>query len=71
MDKEIYTQELKKALLKVSNNKLKPKIAQKVSKEYVQHLDFTDHALMRVGSTSVAKDLIIHVKSEYFLEQET
>lgn len=68
MDTKIYTQELKNALLKVSNNKLKPDIAQKVAKAYVEHLDFTDHALMRVGSTSVAKDLIIHIKSEHFLE---
>lgn len=71
MDKQIYTNELKNALLKVSNDKLKTNIAQKVAKEYVQNLDFTDHALMRVGVTSVAKDLIIHVKSEHFLEQET
>lgn len=68
MDKELYTQELKNALLKVSNNKLKPDIAQKVAEEYVEHLDFTDHALMRVGSTSVAKDLIAHIKSEHFLK---
>ena len=66
MDKQLYTQELKNALLKVSNNKLKPKIAQKVAEEYVKQLDFTDHALMRVGVTSVAKDLIIHVKSKHF-----
>lgn len=71
MDKKLYTQELKNALLKVSNNKLKPNIAQKVAEEYVRHLDFNDHALMRVGSTSVAKNLIVHVKSEHFLEQET
>ena len=70
MDKEIYTQELKNALLKVSDNKLKPEIAQKVAEKYVQHLDFTDHALMRVGSTSVAKDLITHVKSEHFFRIE-
>ena len=68
MDKKIYTQELKKALLKVSNNKLKPKIAQKVAEEYVRHLDFTNHALMRVGVTSVAKDLIVHIKSNHFLK---
>ena len=66
MNKEIYTQELKNALLKVSDNKLKPEIAQKVAEEYVQHLDFTDHTLMQVGVTSVAKDLIVHVKSENF-----
>ena len=68
MDKQIYTDELKHALLKVSNTKLKPEIAQKVAEEYVRHLDFNDHALMRVGVTSVAKDLIIHIKSEHFLE---
>ena len=68
MDKQIYTDELKHALLKVSDNKLKPEIAQKVAEQYVEHLDFTDHALMRVGITSVAKDLIVHVKSKHFLE---
>lgn len=68
MDKQLYTQELKNAILKVSNNKLKPNIAQKVAEEYVKHLDFTDHALMRVGVTSVAKDLIIHIKSNHFLK---
>ena len=68
MDKQIYTNELKNALLKVSNDKLKTNIAQKVAEEYVKHLDFTDHALMCVGVTSVAKDLIIHIKSENFLE---
>lgn len=68
MEQEIYTQELKNALLKVSNNKLKPEIAQKVAEKYVKNLDFTNHALMRVGVTSVAKDLIIHIKSEHFLE---
>lgn len=66
MDKQIYTNELKNALLKVSNNKLKPNIAQKVAEEYVRHLDFNEHALMRVGVTSVAKDLVMHVKSEHF-----
>lgn len=68
MDKQIYTNELKNALLKVSNNKLKPNIAQKVAEEYVRHLDFTDHALMRIGVTSIAKDLIIHIKLEHFLK---
>lgn len=68
MDKQIYTKELKNALLKVSNEKLKPDIAQKVAEEYVQNLDFTDPALMHVGIKSVAKDLIIHLKSEHFLE---
>ena len=68
MDKEIYTQELKRAVLKVSKKKLKAEIAQKIAEEYVKQLDFTDHALMRVGVTSVAKDLIIHIKSEHFLE---
>lgn len=68
MNKQIYTKELKNALLKVSNDKLKPNIAQKVAEKYVKQLDFTNHALMRVGVTSVAKDLIIHVKSEHFLK---
>lgn len=68
MDKKLYTQELKNALLKVSDNKLKPEIAQKVAEEYVQHLDLKDHALMRVGVKSVAKNLIVHVKSKHFLK---
>jgi hypothetical protein len=68
MDKQIYTQELKQVLLKVSNEKLKPDIAQKVAEEYVKNLDFTEHALMCVGSTSVAKNLIVHVKSKHFLK---
>lgn len=66
MDKQIYTKELRNALLKVSNQKLKPDIAQKIAEDYVKQLDFTDHALMRVGVKSVAKDLIIHVKLEHF-----
>lgn len=66
MDKKIYTQELKNALLKVSDNKLKKEIAQKVAEEYVRHLDFNDHAHERVGVTSVAKDLIVHIKLEHF-----
>lgn len=68
MDKQIYIKELKKALLKVSNQKLKPEIAQTITEEYVKNLDFTNHALMRVGVTSVAKNLIVHIKSEHFLE---
>lgn len=66
MDKQIYIKELKSALLKVSNQKVKPNIAQKIAEEYVQHLDLKDHALMRVGVTSVAKDLIVHIKLEHF-----
>lgn len=66
MDKEIYTQELKNALLKVSDNKLKPEIAQKVAEEYVKNLDFKDHVLMQRGVTSVAKDLLPHIKNEHF-----
>lgn len=68
MKKQIYTKELENALLRVSDNKLQTDIAQKVAEEYVKQLDFTDHALMRVGVTSVAKDLIVHIKSEHFLE---
>lgn len=67
MDKEIYTQELKNALIKVSNNKLKPEIAQKVAEEYVDSiLNYTEHELMSKGVTSVAKDLLPHIKSEHF-----
>ena len=68
MEKQLYTQELKNALLKVSNNKLKPEIAQKVAEEYVQNLDFTNPAIMHVSITSVAKDLLVHIKSEHFLK---
>lgn len=46
MDKQTYTNQLKQALLKVSNQKLDPTIAQQVAEEYVQNLDFTDPALM-------------------------
>lgn len=68
MDKQTYAKQLQQALLKVSNQRLDPTIAQKVAEEYVRQLDFTEHTLMRVGVTSVAKDLIVHVKSEHFLE---
>lgn len=68
MDKQTYTNQLKQALLKVSNQKLDPTIAQQVAEEYVQNLDFTDPALMHVGITSVAKDLLVHIKSEHFLK---
>lgn len=66
MDTKIYTQKLKKALLKVSNSKLKPEIAQKVAEQYVKNLDFNDHALMQRGVTSIARDLLFHIKSEHF-----
>lgn len=68
MDKEIYTQQLKNALLKVSDNKLKPKIAQKVAKQYVDSIiNYTDHELMSKGVTSIAKDLLPHIKNEHFI----
>ena len=67
MDKKLYTQELKNALLKVSDNKLKPEIAQKVAEEYVDSiLNYTDHELMSKGITSIARDLLFHIKSEHF-----
>lgn len=67
MDTKIYTKELKKALLKVSNNKLKPKIAQKVAEQYVDSiLNYTDNKLMSKGVTSIAKDLLPHIKNEHF-----
>lgn len=68
MNKQTYTEQLKQALLKISNQKLKPEIAQKVAEEYVQNLDFKDPVLMHIGLTSVAKDLIVLIKSEHFLE---
>lgn len=68
MDKQTYAKQLQQALLKVSNQRLDPTIAQKVAEEYVQNLDFTDPILMHFGVTSVAKDLIVHIKSEHFLE---
>lgn len=67
MDTKIYTNELKNALLKVSDNKLKPKIAQKVAEEYVDSiLNYTDHEIMSKGVTSIARDLLFHIKSEHF-----
>ena len=67
MDKKIYTQELKKALLKVSDNKLKPEIAQKVAEEYVDSIiNYTEQELMSKGVTSIARDLLFHIKSEHF-----
>ena len=67
MDTNIYTQELKKALLKVSNKKLKPEIAQKVAEEYVDSiLNYTNHKLMSKGVTSIAKDLLPHIKNKHF-----
>ena len=68
MNKQTYTNQLKQALLKVSNQKLDPTIAQQVAEEYVQNLNFTDPALMHVGITSVSKDLLVHIKSEHFLK---
>ena len=67
MDKKLYTQELKNALLKVSDNKLKKEIAQKVAEQYVDSLiNYTDQELMSKGVTSIAKDLLPHIKNEYF-----
>lgn len=67
MDKEIYTQEIKNALLKVSDNKLKKEIAQKVAEQYVDSLiNYTDQELMSKGVTSIAKDLLPHIKNEHF-----
>lgn len=67
MDKEIYTEELKNALLKVSNNKLKPEIAQKVAEQYVDSIiNYTEQELMSKGVTSIAKDLLPHIKNEHF-----
>lgn len=67
MDKEIYTQELKHALLKVSNNKLKPEIAQKVAEQYVDSIiNYTEQEFMSKGVTSVANDLLPHIKNEHF-----
>lgn len=68
MNKQTYTEQLKQALLKVSNQKLDPTIAKQVAEEYVQNLDFTNPALMHVSITSVAKDLLVHIKSEHFLK---
>lgn len=66
MDKQIYTNQLQQTLLKVSTQKLDPTIAQQVAEKYVQQLDFTDPALMHVGVTSIARDLLFHIKSEHF-----
>lgn len=67
MEQKIYTQELKNALLKVSDNKLKKEIAQKVAEQYVNSLiNYTDQELMSKGVTSIAKDLLSHIKNEHF-----
>ena len=67
MEQKIYTQELKNALLKVSDNKLKKEIAQKVAEQYVNSLiNYTDQELMSKGVTSIARDLLFHIKSEHF-----
>lgn len=67
MNQEIYTQELKHALLKVSNNKLKKEIAQKVAEQYVDSIiNYTKQELMSKGVTSIAKDLLPHIQSEHF-----
>lgn len=67
MEQKIYTQELKNALLKVSDNKLKKEIAQKVAEQYVNSLiNYTDQELMSKGVTSIAKDLLPHIKNEHF-----
>ena len=67
MDKEIYTQELKNALLKVSDNKLKKEITQKIAEEYVDSiLNYINQEFMSKGVTSIARDLLFHIKSEHF-----
>lgn len=67
MDTKIYTQELNNALLKVSNNKLKPEIAQKAAEQYVNSIiNYTDQEIMQRGVTSIAKDLLPHIKNEHF-----
>lgn len=67
MEQKIYTQELKNALIKVSDNKLKKEIAQKVAEQYVNSLiNYTDQELMSEGVTSIAKDLLPHIKNEHF-----
>ena len=63
---ELYSTELSKALLKVSNYKLNKQIAQTVAEVYARNLDYSDPELMHVGVTSVANNLITRIKEEYF-----
>ena len=65
---KLYSSELFQALLKVSNHKLDERIAQTVAESYARNLDYSDPELMHVGVTSVAKNLIIKIKQEYFKE---
>ena len=63
---KLYSSELFQALLKVSDYKLDERIAQTVAEIYARNLDYSDPELMSVGVISVAKNLIIKIKQEYF-----
>lgn len=63
---KIYSSELSKALLEVSNYRLDEHIAQVVAENYARNLDYSDPELMHVGVTSVARNLITKIKQEYF-----
>ena len=63
---KLYSSELFCALLKASNYKLDERIAQIVAEGYARNLDYSDPELMHVGVTSVANNLLIKIKQEYF-----
>ena len=63
---KIYSSELSKALLEVSNYKLDERVAQTVAEIYARNLDYSDPELMHVGVTSVARNLITKIRKEYF-----
>lgn len=54
----LYSSELKNALLKASNYQLDEQIAYRVAEVYARNLDYSDPELMHVGVTSVANNLL-------------
>ena len=62
----LYSSELKNALLKASNYQLDEQIAYRVAEVYARNLDYSDPELMHVGVTSVANNLLTRIKREYF-----
>lgn len=63
---ELYRTALVKALLKVSDGKLDEDIAQIVAQRYISNLDFSSPELMHKGVSSVARELIVKIRKNYF-----
>lgn len=63
---ELYRIALVKALLKVSDGKLDEDIAQIVAQRYISNLDFSSPELMHKGVSSVARELIVKIRKNYF-----